>query len=147
MERLTFFRLRIRKPSASIRLMILPKFPLRTESGLMIVNVRFDMSLLVLLRGIGRRIIAGGGWGAYALIQNQRQGAAIAAEEGSQGCERLLRATPGNEVHSFRAASAALENRDASSFDDPVPLTRHGSIDIPTRGARKKRSHPCLPSL
>src|SRR5229473_6710579 len=110
MERLTFFRLRIRKPSASIRLMILPKFPLRTESGLMIVSVRFDMSLLVLLRGIGRRIIAGGGWGAYALIQNQRQGAAIAAEEGRQyGCERLLRATPGNEVHSFRAASAARE--------------------------------------
>jgi len=24
--------------------MILPKFPLRTESGLMIVNVRFDMA-------------------------------------------------------------------------------------------------------
>jgi len=34
----------------------------------------------------------------------------------------------------------------AFSFDDPVPLTRHDSIDIQTRGARKKRSHPWLPS-
>src|SRR3954447_16899887 len=37
--------------------MIFPKFPLRTESGLMIVNVRFDMRVVVLLLRIGRRII------------------------------------------------------------------------------------------
>src|SRR3954451_6156339 len=46
--------------------MIFPKFPLRTESGLMIVNVRFDMRVVVLLLRIGRRIICvlgSGEWG------------------------------------------------------------------------------------
>jgi len=72
--------------------------------------------------------------------------AALAAEERSQGCERFLRATPGNEWPSFVPRSGT-GNRDASSFDDPVPLTRHDSIDIRPRGARKKRSHPWLSSL
>src|ERR1051326_4943015 len=49
--RWTFLMPRMRNPSASMRLMILPKFPLRTESGLMIVNVRF---------AIAARIIRGG---------------------------------------------------------------------------------------
>src|SRR5437763_5819544 len=34
----------MRKPSPSRRLMILPKLPLRTESGLMIVKVRFAIA-------------------------------------------------------------------------------------------------------
>src|SRR5437762_2232416 len=59
---------RTRNPSSSMRLMILPKFPLRTESGLMIVNVRF---------AIAARII----WGGRLVVidrQNERERRAAA---------------------------------------------------------------------
>src|SRR5262245_11680878 len=38
----------MRKPSASRRLMILPELPLRTESGLMIVKVRFAIAARII---------------------------------------------------------------------------------------------------
>src|ERR1041385_2742982 len=51
LERFAFLMPRMRKPSDSMRLMILPKFPLRTESGLMIVNVRFAIAARIIRIG------------------------------------------------------------------------------------------------
>src|SRR5256885_5402233 len=42
---------RMGNPSASRRLMILPKFPSRTERGLMIVNVRFAIAARIIRNG------------------------------------------------------------------------------------------------
>jgi hypothetical protein len=71
-------------------------------------------------------------------------------QEGSQGCERVLRATPGLR---YRLKLCRISGTGSSATNEgyerlPVPLTRHETHDIPLPGvARKKRSHPWLPSL
>src|SRR5687767_9590003 len=73
---------RTRKPSPSMRLMIFPKLPLRTESGLTMVNVRFDMILLRSFES-GRALYSEWGDDEAALVpigRIPRDGVVVAAD-------------------------------------------------------------------